>query len=811
MTFVVDDQGDAVDNSIGDGVCAATISGGTHCTLRAAIQEANAQYAAGAATSFTVTVPGAISFFLPPRVYAITLPGSGEDNAATGDLDIKCNLLLKTANGLPAVVNANGLDRAFQILSPNGITVSVAFQNIWMVNGSVTDQGGALLAMPNTAVSISSSRITTNTVTGLSPKGGAIANGDHSSIALDNVLFRANAVVVTNNGSGAGGAIATNGNIAITNSSIVSNTVRPANPGFTTSAQGGGIQAFCCEGPVVVSGTAISDNAIFVSGANQLATGGGISAGLVPITVTNSAIEGNLVSGASPAPLVLEGGGLYSEGTVRVFNSRFQNNAVSGVSGVSIFDGGGMTLNGNAQIVSSTVSVNSVKIGDAVAGYGGGINLGGRYFGANVLVDRSTILDNFANDGGGLNTFVTTTLQVRDSTVVGNVATNGGGIFNLGLLTVTNSTFYFNVASKSGGGIYNESTATIASATFTGNAADSDGDNVGDGGGIFVAGGSTLFLKSSILTGEEDRTASGPIYPDCAGTIISLDYNIIQQSPSPGCTILGSPAHDRHGTFANVLSPDFADNGGNTQTVALPPGSIAINGGDPTGCKDETGQPLTTDQRGFTRVGACDIGAVERELPVLSTLNPATAAIGGPDLAVAVAGHNFLSNTIVLLNGSQVTATVIDFSDISAVIPAAKLTALGTLTLTARYGADPATLSNALTFTVTKADQTITFGPLSDRSTSDPPFAVTATASSGLPVSFDATGNCTVSGSNVTLTGAGSCTVTASQPGNGAFNAAPSVPRSFAITEPPQSPAPPPTMPQPLFVPAVTVNSQVSG
>ncbi len=47
----------------------------------------------------------------------------------------------------------------------------------------------------------------------------------------------------------------------------------------------------------------------------------------------------------------------------------------------------------------------------------------------------------------------------------------------------------------------------------------------------------------------------------------------------------------------------------------------------------------------------------------------------------------------------------------------------------------------------------------------DPPFTVSATASSGLPVSFAASGNCTVNVALVTLTGAGSCTITASQAG----------------------------------------------
>ena len=48
-------------------------------------------------------------------------------------------------------------------------------------------------------------------------------------------------------------------------------------------------------------------------------------------------------------------------------------------------------------------------------------------------------------------------------------------------------------------------------------------------------------------------------------------------------------------------------------------------------------------------------------------------------------------------------------------------------------------------------------------------------------MSFAASGSCTVSGTTVHITGAGSCTITASQAGNGNFNAAADVPRTFTI------------------------------
>jgi len=87
------------------------------------------------------------------------------------------------------------------------------------------------------------------------------------------------------------------------------------------------------------------------------------------------------------------------------------------------------------------------------------------------------------------------------------------------------------------------------------------------------------------------------------------------------------------------------------------------------------------------------------------------------------------------------------------------------------------------TVAVSTANQTIAFAPLAGKTFGDPDFTVSATASSGLPVGFTATGNCTLSGTTVHITGAGSCTVTASQAGNSAYSAAPSVSQTFAIAK----------------------------
>ena len=83
------------------------------------------------------------------------------------------------------------------------------------------------------------------------------------------------------------------------------------------------------------------------------------------------------------------------------------------------------------------------------------------------------------------------------------------------------------------------------------------------------------------------------------------------------------------------------------------------------------------------------------------------------------------------------------------------------------------------TFAIAKASQTIAFGPLADRTfgVDDGDFDVSATASSGLPVSFAAAGPCTVTGVTVDITGVGDCTITASQAGNENYE-----PASFSRT-----------------------------
>ena len=81
------------------------------------------------------------------------------------------------------------------------------------------------------------------------------------------------------------------------------------------------------------------------------------------------------------------------------------------------------------------------------------------------------------------------------------------------------------------------------------------------------------------------------------------------------------------------------------------------------------------------------------------------------------------------------------------------------------------------------SNQTITFGKPVDKMLGDLPLALSATASSGLLVSFTSNtpGICTVSGNTVMLIAVGPCSITTTQDGNAMINPATPVTQSFSI------------------------------
>ena len=110
-----------------------------------------------------------------------------------------------------------------------------------------------------------------------------------------------------------------------------------------------------------------------------------------------------------------------------------------------------------------------------------------------------------------------------------------------------------------------------------------------------------------------------------------------------------------------------------------------------------------------------------------------------------------------------------------------------TLSAIASYGSGtygtPVGTTATVAYTAPPAAQTITFAALPDVSFSTTPITLTATASSGLAVTITlVSGNATLSGGTLTLTGTGAITVRASQAGNTNYLAAADVDRTFNVT-----------------------------
>lgn len=116
------------------------------------------------------------------------------------------------------------------------------------------------------------------------------------------------------------------------------------------------------------------------------------------------------------------------------------------------------------------------------------------------------------------------------------------------------------------------------------------------------------------------------------------------------------------------------------------------------------------------------------------------------------------------------------------------LRAVGTSLITARQAGNstyaPANFTRTLT--VSKGNQAITFNPIPEKYLGDPDFNLTATASSGLTVSYssDNPAVATVSGNIVHIVGVGSTVITASQTGNSNWFPAADVPQTLVVNNP---------------------------
>src|SRR5262249_37085953 len=158
-----------------------------------------------------------------------------------------------------------------------------------------------------------------------------------------------------------------------------------------------------------------------------------------------------------------------------------------------------------------------------------------------------------------------------------------------------------------GGGLYTfKAMVQLTNDTVSGNQS-------GVGGGVWT---DDLTLVNTLIAGNSDSFGDPDFH--AAANITDLGHNLIGN----GGFSIGSfnGPGDWLGTPAKPIDPmlgPLAFNGGPTQTLALLPGSLAIDHGQTPVTDPITGQPLTTDQRGFHRphgagpAPANDIGAFE--------------------------------------------------------------------------------------------------------------------------------------------------------------------------------------------------------
>jgi predicted outer membrane repeat protein len=216
-------------------------------------------------------------------------------------------------------------------------------------------------------------------------------------------------------------------------------------------------------------------------------------------------------------------------------------------------------------------------------------------------------------------------LRLTASVLTGNTAVSNGGalhLFGIGA-ALSNVTISGNSAQGSGGGIYAQTDnpfstplmLDIDNATITGNTADSDNNNAGDGGGIFVLSG-TANVRNSIIARNFDtpnNVGAGTVHPDCSGTFAASQFNLIGRNAGCSCIVNGVNGN-QVGTAAAPIDPQLdpsglQNNGGPTKTIALLPGSPAIDQGKNT-ATDALGAPILTDQRGTGFVRTLDFPAL---------------------------------------------------------------------------------------------------------------------------------------------------------------------------------------------------------
>jgi hypothetical protein len=299
---------------------------------------------------------------------------------------------------------------------------------------------------------------------------------------------------------------------------------------------------------------------------------------------------------------------------------------------------------GNGIWIDGAVTMNDCMISESW----GGIYKGSE---GNLTLNRIAVRNN--TYGGIVISNNGSTVNINNSEISGNGGIDAGGIvcYGKGNVILTSSTISGN-RSSFGGGIkavggswpgWQEAKLWIYNSTITQNTADISG------GGIH-ASGMTVTLHNTILAGNQGSSSNCSL-----GWVVSAGYNLLGDTTD--CYI--------EPTTGDLTEPDphlgaLIGAAGSPRYHPLLSGSPAIDAGNPAGCTGSTG-PLTTDQRGASRIGRCDLGAYEYTVPGPPTsIHPLA---GTPQHAPPSAAFATPFQAAVLDNiGSPVGGVTVNFS-----------------------------------------------------------------------------------------------------------------------------------------------------
>ncbi|MEM7030592.1 MAG: choice-of-anchor Q domain-containing protein [Chloroflexota bacterium] len=390
----------------------------------------------------------------------------------------------------------------------------------------------------------------------------------------------------------------------------------------------GGVINFDNDYTVTLSNTLhISQNMTIDGTGHNITFSGNDSVRVLHIIDSSSVVtltQLNIIDGRA-----VDGGGIYNQGTLTVKDSVLMNNQATDDGG-ALFNKNGTVLITNSQILTNAANdagagiLNDTETGlmtivdSTIAGNRAGIftlrgaqlrdvgDCGGgiKNYYSDMVIINSTIRDNelLGTGGGGIcNTGETSHLYIEDSLIYQNIANGGqgGGIYTTQGSLITNTTISKNAADV-GGGIYGHLSSgdlSMLHTTIVSNTGNLNGDNIGMSGDR-----SLLQLGNSIVAGSNDNC-----YTTNDGGIIDDGYNLDSGTTCP-FTLTTSLTN----TAITLLT--LADNGGQTETHALPEDSPAMDH-IPFG-SNGCGTSITDDQRGEVRPAniRCDIGAYEYQV-----------------------------------------------------------------------------------------------------------------------------------------------------------------------------------------------------